>query len=88
MRLVAQRIRDHAEELAELCAREMGKPKRDALRVDVTSSHTSFDYYAGITENIHGEILDQGPVEARVTYEPYGVVAAILPFNWPFYIGR
>ena len=83
MRLVAQRIRDHAEELAELCAREMGKPKRDALRVDVTSSHTSFDSYAGITENIHGEILDQGPVEARVTYEPYGVVAAILPFNWP-----
>jgi len=83
MRLVAQRIRDHAEELGELCAREMGKPKRDALRVDVVSSHTSFDYYAGITENVHGEILDQGPVEARVTYEPYGVVAAILPFNWP-----
>ena len=83
MRLVAERIRDHAEELGELCAREMGKPKRDALRVDVVSSHTSFDYYAGITENVHGEILDQGPVEARVTYEPYGVVAAILPFNWP-----
>ncbi len=28
-----------------------------------------------------GEILDQGPIEA--VYEPYGVVAAILPFNWP-----
>jgi acyl-CoA reductase-like NAD-dependent aldehyde dehydrogenase len=83
MRQVAGRIRDHAEELAELCAREVGKPKRDALRVDVMSSHTSFDYYAGITDTIHGQILDQGPIEARVTYEPYGVVAAILPFNWP-----
>ncbi|MHB1209241.1 MAG: aldehyde dehydrogenase family protein [Acidimicrobiales bacterium] len=83
MRQVAARIRDHSEELAELCAREVGKPKRDALRVDVMSSHTSFDYYAGIADTIHGQILDQGPIEARVTYEPYGVVAAILPFNWP-----
>ncbi len=83
MRRVAAHIREHADELAELCAREVGKPQRDALRVDVTSSHTSFDYYAGLTEFIHGQILDQGPVEARVTYEPYGVVAAILPFNWP-----
>ena len=83
MRQVAARIRDHAEELAELCAREVGKPKRDALLVDVKSSHTSFDYYAGIADTIHGEILDQGPIEARITYEPYGVVAAILPFNWP-----
>jgi acyl-CoA reductase-like NAD-dependent aldehyde dehydrogenase len=83
MREVAQRIRDHAEELAELCAREVGKPKRDALRIDVLSCHSSFEYYAGITDYVSGEILDQGPIEARVTYEPYGVVAAILPFNWP-----
>lgn len=83
MRQVAQVIREHAEELAEICAREVGKPKRDAWRVDVLSSHSSFDYYAGIAESIHGEILHQGPIEAHVNYEPYGVVAAILPFNWP-----
>ena len=83
MRAVAARIRDHAEEVAEICAREVGKPVRDALRVDVLSCHSSFDYYAGIAESIHGEILDQGPIEARIAYEPYGVVAAILPFNWP-----
>ena len=83
MRQVAARIREHAEEIAEICAREVGKPVRDALRVDVLSCHSSFDYYAGIAESIHGEILDQGPIEARVVYEPYGVVAAILPFNWP-----
>src|SRR5579875_2399753 len=83
MRQVAERIRGHAEEIAEICAREVGKPLRDALRVDVLSCHSSFDYYAGIAETVHGEILDQGPIEARVNYEPYGVVAAILPFNWP-----
>jgi acyl-CoA reductase-like NAD-dependent aldehyde dehydrogenase len=83
MRDVAVRIREHADELAELCAREVGKPKRDALRVDMVSCHSSFDYYAGIADTVHGEILDQGAIEARVVYEPYGVVAAILPFNWP-----
>ena len=83
MREVAVRIRANADELAELCAREVGKPKRDALRIDVLSCHSSFDYYAGITDYVSGEILDQGPIEAHVTYEPYGVVAAILPFNWP-----
>ena len=83
MRQVAAKIREHADELAELCAREVGKPKRDALRVDVVSCHTNFDYYAGIADTVHGELIHQGPIEARVTYEPYGVVAAILPFNWP-----
>jgi acyl-CoA reductase-like NAD-dependent aldehyde dehydrogenase len=83
MRALAARIREHAQELGELCAREVGKPVRDALNVDVVSCHSSFDYYAGIADSTHGEILDQGPIEARVVYEPYGVVAAILPFNWP-----
>jgi acyl-CoA reductase-like NAD-dependent aldehyde dehydrogenase len=44
MRQVAARIRENANELGELVAREVGKPFRDALRVDITSCHTSFDY--------------------------------------------
>jgi acyl-CoA reductase-like NAD-dependent aldehyde dehydrogenase len=83
MREVAARIRDHIDELAELEAREVGKPRRDALLFDVSFSHAAFDYFAGLADTLHGEIVDQGPIEARVVYEPYGVVAAILPFNWP-----
>src|SRR6266481_6214277 len=83
LRLVAATIRAHVEELAELEAREVGKPRRDALRFDLSFCHAGFDYYAGLADTLHGEILDQGPIEARVVYEPYGVVAAILPFNWP-----
>jgi len=83
LRAVAAVIRDHAAELAELEAREVGKPRRDALRFDVSYSSSAFDYYGGLTETLHGEVVDSGPIEARVKYEPYGVVAAILPFNWP-----
>ena len=83
MRQVAALIREHVDELAELEAREVGKPRRDAQRFDVSFSHAAFDYFAGLADTLHGEILDQGPIEARILYEPYGVVAAILPFNWP-----
>ena len=83
MRDVAAHIREHVDELGELEAREVGKPRRDAQRFDVSFSHAGFDYFAGLADTLHGEILDQGPIEARVVYEPYGVVAAILPFNWP-----
>ena len=31
---------------------------------------------------LHGEVIDSGQIEARVKYEPYGVVA-IPAFNWP-----
>jgi acyl-CoA reductase-like NAD-dependent aldehyde dehydrogenase len=83
MREVAAVIREHADEIAELEAREVGKPRRDALRFDVSYSSSGFDYYGGLAESLHGELIDSGPIEARVKYEPYGVVAAILPFNWP-----
>lgn len=83
LRKVAERIREHLDELATLETRENGKPRRDALLNDVTFSHSAFDYFAGLADTLPGEIIDQGPIEARIVYEPYGVVACILPFNWP-----
>jgi acyl-CoA reductase-like NAD-dependent aldehyde dehydrogenase len=83
LRAVAATIRDHADELADLEAREVGKPRRDALRFDISYCSAGYDYYAGLADTLHGEIVNQGAIEARVIYEPYGVVAAILPFNWP-----
>src|ERR1700734_749664 len=83
LRLVAAKIRAHVEELAELEAREGGKPRRDALRFDLSYCHAGYDYYAGLADTLHGEMVVRGPIEARVIYEPYGVAARILPFNWP-----
>jgi acyl-CoA reductase-like NAD-dependent aldehyde dehydrogenase len=83
LRTVAERIRDQADELAELECRENGKPRRDARQFDVNFAHATFDYFAGISVALHGEVVPQGPIEAHVVREPYGVVGAILPFNWP-----
>ena len=83
LRQVAETIRAHADELAELECRENGKPRRDARQFDINYAHATFDYFAGIVGALHGELVPQGPIETRVVREPYGVVGAILPFNWP-----
>ena len=70
MREVAAHIRANAAELAELTAREVGKPVRDAACVDIVSSHSSFDYYAGIASTLHGEIIDQGLLRLGSTTSP------------------
>lgn len=83
LRSVSAVLGEHADELAELESLENGKPKRDALRFDVGYAVATFQYFAGLVETLSGQILHQGSIEAHVIVEPYGVVAAILPFNWP-----
>ncbi len=83
LRQFAAVIREHAGELAALESAENGKPERDALAFDVTYAHMAFEMFAGLVETLTGTLLDQGPIETHIVREPYGVVGAILPFNWP-----
>jgi betaine-aldehyde dehydrogenase len=81
---IASRIREKQTELATLMTLEGGKPfceNRD--EVDWTAA--CFDYYAEIGRNSRGSSLP--PVfEHQVNFtikEPYGVVVAIIPWNYP-----
>ena len=76
-------IEAHARELAELVSRENGKPVRDALAFDVASLTGSFGYFGALAGKSGGEFLDLGFVTSATVREPYGVVAGIIPFNWP-----
>ena len=86
LREVAALVREHADELAEPVAREVGKPRRETLagvrhiRVD---ADFGFDDDAGIAgDRPWRRTPTRDLVEARVAYEPYAGAAAILPFNW------
>jgi acyl-CoA reductase-like NAD-dependent aldehyde dehydrogenase len=83
LRSVAEVIREHADEIGELTTLENGKPFRDARRRDANAASHAFDYFAGQVDLLEGRVIDQGSVEANVVYEPFGVAAAIIPFNWP-----
>ena len=82
LRRLARVIEGNVEELAELEARNVGKPISDA-RGEVGSVVDVFDYYAGAPERLLGaQIPVAGGVD--VTFrEPLGVVGLITPWNFP-----
>ena len=85
MRRVAAAVREHADELARLEARNVGKPISDA-RGEVGMVADVFDYYAGAPERLLGDTI---PVAGGVDFtfrEPLGVVGLITPWNFPIAI--
>jgi acyl-CoA reductase-like NAD-dependent aldehyde dehydrogenase len=81
---VARKIRERTEELATLLTREGGKPLVEN-RDEMGWSAACFDYYAELQRNTRGRVIPSvEPSQlAMVLKEPYGVVAAIVPWNYP-----
>jgi acyl-CoA reductase-like NAD-dependent aldehyde dehydrogenase len=84
---LADLVREHVDELALLESLDVGKPIRDALTVDVPSCATTLQWYAETIDKTYGEVGPTGPdALSIVTREPIGVVAAIVPWNYPLII--
>jgi acyl-CoA reductase-like NAD-dependent aldehyde dehydrogenase len=81
---VAALIREHAEHLAQLEARNAGKPIGDA-RWEINAGARCFEYYAGAVSALLGETIPTSGEGLDYTLKvPVGVVAAIVPWNFPF----
>jgi acyl-CoA reductase-like NAD-dependent aldehyde dehydrogenase len=83
LRQIAEVIRAHADEIAEIESLEMGKPITAARNFDVEAAIAIFEYYGSLVEVLPSQARDYGPVFDVTTLEPYGVIAGIVPFNWP-----
>ena len=83
LRKVADVIRAHADEIAALESLEMGKPITQARHFDVEAAISIFDYFGSMVEVLPSQARDYGPVFDVTTLEPFGVIAGIVPFNWP-----
>jgi len=80
----AELILQHKEELALLETLDMGKPISDSLAVDVPSSARCIAWYAEAVDKVYDEVAPTGhDALALITREPIGVVAAIVPWNFP-----
>ncbi|KAJ9603639.1 hypothetical protein H2200_011825 [Cladophialophora chaetospira] len=79
----ADRLEAHFDELATLLSLENGKPISQAREGDVPTVIAVFRYFASLVDKLPHELYDQGAIYSSVLREPFGVVAAILPFNWP-----
>ncbi len=81
---VARRLRESTEELARTMTLEGGKPLVEN-RDEIGWTAAAFDYYAEIGRDSAGRVIP--PIEssqlAMVLKEPMGVVACIVPWNYP-----
>jgi acyl-CoA reductase-like NAD-dependent aldehyde dehydrogenase len=85
LRRLASQVEEHAEELAQLETRNVGKPIA-ASRAEVGMVARVFHFYAGAVDKHYGE---QIPVAGGVDVtfrEPLGVVGLIVPWNFPLNI--
>lgn len=85
LRKAAAQLRDRDAELALLVTREMGKPLAEA-HAEVHKCATGLEYYADhAAQYLADEVCDTPADRAWVSYEPVGVVLAVMPWNFPLW---
>lgn len=83
LQAIADGLQAEKELLARLQMQDNGKPLGEC-RGMVDSAIGSFRYYAGVCETIEGEVTpSRGDYVSMTVLEPFGVVAAITPWNSP-----
>ncbi|ORV23637.1 succinate-semialdehyde dehydrogenase, partial [Mycolicibacterium confluentis] len=81
----AELLRREIEELALLITREMGKPVAES-RAEVTKCANALDYYAENASQLLADTVYETAAERSwVSYEPLGVVLAVMPWNFPLW---
>lgn len=84
---LADLVESHALELAVLGVRNNGTEISMALKAEPGSCAQTFRYYAEAIDKLYGEIAPTAPgILGLVHREPVGVVAAIVPWNFPMMI--
>jgi acyl-CoA reductase-like NAD-dependent aldehyde dehydrogenase len=78
-------LEERQEELAELEARNVGKPIADA-RAEMAMVVDTFRYYAGAPQRLLGETIPVAGGVDMTFREPLGVVGLIVPWNFPLTI--
>ncbi|TYC59214.1 aldehyde dehydrogenase [Marinobacter sp. BW6] len=80
----AELIEAHGDELALLETLDMGKPINHARTVDVTATARAIRWTAEAIDKVYGELAPTPHNQiGMISREPMGVVAAIVPWNFP-----
>ncbi len=85
MQAAAANLRDRVDELARLMVMEMGKPVAQA-RSEIEKCAWVCEYYAEYAaEHLQTEHYETEASESFVSYQPLGVILAVMPWNFPFW---
>lgn len=81
---MGERLLERADEIARLETLHNGKPIFEARQIEIPMAAECLQYYAGWADKLHGETIPvKGPHLTYTLREPVGVVAAIVPWNFP-----
>ena len=84
VRRLGDRLLERVDEVARLETLHNGKPISESRHIEIPAAAECFEYYGGWSDKVMGETI---PVKGNhLTYtlrEPLGVVAAIVPWNFP-----
>ena len=81
---LADLMEKHIDELAQLESVDNGKPLRESRRVDLPLAIACYRYFAGWADKIQGRTIPiSGNYFCYTRHEPVGVVAQIIPWNFP-----
>lgn len=85
MMKAARELKDNSREYAEAITKEMGKPITQAV-AEVEKCAWVCEYYAENAEShLKIEKIKTDAENSYVTYEPLGVILAVMPWNYPFW---
>jgi len=81
-------FRKRKEEFAIIEAKDVGKPITEARDTDLNYTFRAMEYFSNLGRQIRGNVI---PLPGHTafcyeTYEPYGVVGSIIPWNFPLHI--
>jgi acyl-CoA reductase-like NAD-dependent aldehyde dehydrogenase len=82
---LGERLMQQADEVARLETLHNGKPISESRHVEIPMAAECLQYFAGWADKLHGETVPVGG-GSHLVYtlrEPIGVVAAIVPWNFP-----
>jgi aldehyde dehydrogenase (NAD+) len=81
---IGEKLLERADEIAHLETLHNGKPIFESRHIEVPAAAECFQYFAGWADKLHGETIPvKGNFLAYTLREPVGVVAAIVPWNFP-----
>lgn len=82
---LAGELRKHKEDYAKTITAEMGKPITQAI-AEIEKCAWVCEYYAENAEKqLQKKNIETDAYNSYVTYEPLGVILAVMPWNYPFW---
>jgi succinate-semialdehyde dehydrogenase/glutarate-semialdehyde dehydrogenase len=85
MKKAARILQEDAESHARLMAQEMGKPLKTGIAESEKCAWVCKYYAENAEKFLQPEMIETDASKSFVTFQPLGVVLAVMPWNYPFY---